>query len=71
MADIRRLEPTIHESFDWEVIQPEVNAEAEFFETLNDFGNPMELLREAISRRSEERLTDSLGRGSRWTRTDC
>jgi Histidine kinase-, DNA gyrase B-, and HSP90-like ATPase len=34
---------------DWEQIQPKVNAEAEFFEILNDFGNPLEILREAIS----------------------
>lgn len=30
-------------------IKPAVNAEAEFFEILNDFGNPLEILREAIS----------------------
>ena len=30
-------------------IKPQVNAEAEFLEILNDFGNPLELLREAIS----------------------
>jgi hypothetical protein len=34
---------------DWKSIQPKVNSEAEFFEILNDFGNPLELLREAIS----------------------
>lgn len=34
---------------DWIVIQPQVHAEAEFFEILNDFGNPLEALREAIS----------------------
>ena len=34
---------------DWEEISPEVNAEAEFFEILNDFGDPLELVREAIS----------------------
>lgn len=33
----------------WEQIQPTVNAEAEFFEILNDFENPLEILREAIS----------------------
>lgn len=34
---------------EWEIISPTVNAEAEFFEILNDFGNPLELLREGIS----------------------
>lgn len=32
-----------------EKIVPSVNAEAEFFEILNDFGDPLEILREAIS----------------------
>lgn len=34
---------------EWTAIEPRVAAEAEFFEILNDFGNPLELLREAIS----------------------
>jgi hypothetical protein len=34
---------------EWSRIQPSVNAEAEFFEILNDFGDPLELLREALS----------------------
>lgn len=34
---------------EWFGIQPTVNAEAEFFEILNDFGDPLELLREALS----------------------
>ena len=34
---------------EWKHIQPTVNAEAEFFEILNDFGDPLELLREALS----------------------
>jgi hypothetical protein len=34
---------------EWSIIKPTVNAEAEFLEILNDFGNPLELLREAIS----------------------
>jgi hypothetical protein len=34
---------------DWEHINPSVSAEAEFFEILNDFGNPLEIVREAIS----------------------
>ncbi len=33
----------------WEVIQPRVKAEAEFNEILSDFGDPLEILREAIS----------------------
>jgi hypothetical protein len=36
-------------SNEWEIIKPKVNAEAEFFEILNDFGDPLEVLREAIS----------------------
>jgi len=32
-----------------EQVVPTVNAEAEFFEILNDFGNPLEIVREAIS----------------------
>jgi hypothetical protein len=34
---------------EWEPIHPSVSAEAEFFEILNDFGNPLEIVREAIS----------------------
>ena len=34
---------------DWSSLKPTVNAEAEFFEIVNDFGNPLEALREAIS----------------------
>lgn len=33
----------------WEKIQPDVDASAEFLEIVNDFGDPLELLREAIS----------------------
>lgn len=33
----------------WEKIDPKVNAEAEFLEITSDFGNPLEILREAIS----------------------
>lgn len=33
----------------WEPITPKVNSEAEFFEIVHDFGNPLELIREAIS----------------------
>ncbi len=34
---------------EWTPILPQVAAEAEFFEILNDFGDPLELLREALS----------------------
>lgn len=34
---------------EWENVQPKVNAEAEFLEILHDFGNPLEIIREAIS----------------------
>ncbi len=40
--------PSNH-SAEWESICPTVNAEAEFLEIVHDFGNPLELLREAIS----------------------
>lgn len=33
----------------WRIVEPQVNASAEFFEIVNDFGNPLELVREAIS----------------------
>ncbi len=33
----------------WEAVTPKVNSEAEFFEIVHDFGNPLELVREAIS----------------------
>lgn len=33
----------------FKIIKPEVNPEAEFFEILNDFSDPLEVLREAIS----------------------
>lgn len=33
----------------WKEIEPQVNSSAEFFEIVNDFGNPLELVREAIS----------------------
>ena len=36
-------------STDWTEITPQVNAEAEFLEIASDFGNPLEILREAIS----------------------
>jgi hypothetical protein len=33
----------------WESITPQVNSEAEFLEIASDFGNPLEIVREAIS----------------------
>jgi hypothetical protein len=33
----------------WESLQPKVSAEAEFLEIINDFGDPLEIIREAIS----------------------
>jgi hypothetical protein len=41
----------------WEVINPQVNAEAEFFEIVNDFGDPLELLREGISNAIDAKAT--------------
>jgi hypothetical protein len=34
---------------EWEYVPPSVNQEAEFWEIANDFGDPLEILREAIS----------------------
>ena len=42
----------------WQQINPQVNPEAEFSEIVNDFGNPLELLREAIS--------NSIDAGASW-----
>ncbi len=42
---------------DWEIIKPQVHAEAEFLEILNDFGNPLEILREAISNAIDAQAT--------------
>ena len=55
---------------EWEAVHPSVSAEAEFFEILNDFGNPLEIVREGISRR-DRRARDGDGhhlqrRGDRW-----
>ena len=36
-------------SFNWEAIQPQVSSEAEFREIASDFGDPLEIVREAIS----------------------
>jgi hypothetical protein len=45
---------------EWIVVSPQVNAEAEFWEIANDFGSPLELLREAIS--------NSIDAGAKWVR---
>lgn len=45
---------------EWEDVTPRVNLEAEFWETANDFGDPLELLREAIS--------NSVDAGASWIR---
>jgi hypothetical protein len=58
MTSIRELNQAGEEFNEWEVIQPAVNAEAEFFETLNDFGNPLEILREAISNAIDAEATE-------------
>jgi hypothetical protein len=42
---------------EWESIQPSVSAGAEFFEILNDFGNPLEIVREAISNAIDARAS--------------
>ncbi len=42
----------------WEAIEPSVSAEAEFFEILNDFGNPLEIVREAISNAVDANATE-------------
>ncbi len=51
MQDVR------HSPFEWEIIQPKVNSEAEFFEIVNDFGDPLEVFREAISNAIDARAT--------------
>ncbi len=42
----------------WESIYPAVNSEAEFYEIVNDFGDPLELLREAISNSIDHHATE-------------
>lgn len=41
----------------WEEIKPQANSEAEFLEIASDFGNPLEILREAISNSVDARAT--------------
>jgi hypothetical protein len=42
---------------EWTTVTPRVNLEAEFWEIANDFGDPLELLREAISNAIDARAT--------------
>ncbi|MRR51738.1 MAG: hypothetical protein EG825_12640 [Rhodocyclaceae bacterium] len=42
---------------EWSSIVPQVNTEAEFFEILNDFGDPLELIREALSNAIDAKAT--------------
>jgi hypothetical protein len=42
----------------WEDIKPLVNSEAEFLEIASDFGNPLEIVREAISNSIDSRATN-------------
>ena len=42
----------------WQEIIPEVNGSAEFFEIVNDFGNPLEIIREAISNAIDWKATE-------------
>lgn len=42
---------------EWTTVTPRVNLEAEFWEIANDFGDPLELLREAISNAIDAKAT--------------
>jgi hypothetical protein len=48
---------TKQEIYNWEQITPQVNGEAEFWEIVHDFGDPLEILREAISNAMDARAT--------------
>ena len=41
----------------WQEVRPQVNSEAEFLEIASDFGNPLEIVREAISNSVDARAT--------------
>lgn len=41
----------------WTQVAPEVNAESEFLEIVHDFGNPLEIMREAISNAMDANAT--------------
>src|SRR5262245_29566305 len=43
---------------EWEPVLPSVSAEAEFFEILNDFGDPLEIVREAVSNAIDANATE-------------
>lgn len=47
---------------EWKHIEPKVNLEGEFLEIANDFGDPLEILREAIS--------NSVDAGATWARIE-
>lgn len=49
MSDIAPVTPVVPSAADWQSVSPRVAAEAEFLEILNDFGEPLEILREAVS----------------------
>jgi hypothetical protein len=42
----------------WQSVQPAVNSEAEFHEIAGDFGNPLEIVREALSNAFDAMATD-------------
>jgi hypothetical protein len=46
----------------WESVNPQVNSESEFLEIIHDFGDPLELVREAIS--------NSIDFGATWIKID-
>jgi hypothetical protein len=47
---------------EWNSVNPQVNSESEFLEIVHDFGDPLELVREAIS--------NSVDFGSTWIKID-
>jgi hypothetical protein len=49
-------------ALDWKLIDPKVNREGEFLEIANDFGDPLEILREAIS--------NSIDAGANWVKIE-
>src|SRR5436190_131298 len=42
----------------WQEVHPQVNSEAEFLEIASDFGNPLEIVREAISNSIDATATE-------------
>lgn len=49
---------SLSEASDWIKLTPHVNSEAEFLEIASDFGNPLEIIREAISNAIDANATD-------------